>query len=390
MNRTMILTFAGGDYSFELDLELNTKIYGEHTKVYAANENGERYLMARRYRAFQGQGRISSLLMNQEEADEADEADCSVTFYKDLRFHCVCVSREEVYHIDMKELPGRSGRQQNNYGKDDGSGMILVLGSEVTDVSDGSNDGLSKTASLTKKGHSRKLMSGLFNSKIIQSAKHKAAAAVTGKQQNSHQRSLLNDQSYLEVFTNCFDGQYQYVHNLYVGHITDTSYNTVYSNDNDDILASIEAIFNDASGANMIYFDQLNVRLVLGTVYIGAQYSGSFTYSPALIDSSTDISTRLTQMNVWREEYYNENTDDTNGLWHLLTNNHPPAGTVGIAYVGVICSYGYGTGVTNYIWYSPGTWEVWAHEIGHNFGAGHAFDEGTGTTGGIMDYGDGK
>ena len=185
-----------------------------------------------------------------------------------------------------------------------------------------------------------------------------------GDHDNDHgnlNRKLLqndDDNSYFQPFTGCFDSQWNYISLMLIGCVVDTN-------------------------ANQVYRYQLNVRLVLGSVYIGAAYSGSFTYSPALIDSSTDISTRLTQMNVWREEYYNE-YEDTNGLWHLLTNNHPPAGTVGIAYLRVICSYGYGTGVTNYIWYSPGTWEVWAHEIGHNFGGEHAFDEGSGVTGGIM------
>ena len=37
-----------------------------------------------------------------------------------------------------------------------------------------------------------------------------------------------------------------------------------------------------------------------------------------------------------------------------------------------------------------GTWTVNAHEAGHIFGAEHSFENGQGTTGGIMDYGDGK
>merc|ERR1719382_2010650 len=51
------------------------------------------------------------------------------------------------------------------------------------------------------------------------------------------------------------------------------------------------------------------------------------------------------------------------------------------------CVNGYAnTGVS---WYSPRTWTTFAHEVGHNFGADHAFDNGRGVTGGIMDYGDG-
>eukprot|EP00913_Durusdinium_trenchii_P007285 g6847.t1 len=35
-------------------------------------------------------------------------------------------------------------------------------------------------------------------------------------------------------------------------------------------------------------------------------------------------------------------------------------------------------------------WLVFAHELGHNFGGAHSFENGKGKTGGIMDYGDGK
>ena len=38
-------------------------------------------------------------------------------------------------------------------------------------------------------------------------------------------------------------------------------------------------------------------------------------------------------------------------------------------------------------WYTSHTWRIFAHEIGHNFGAHHSFEEGQGTTGRIMDYG---
>jgi len=49
--------------------------------------------------------------------------------------------------------------------------------------------------------------------------------------------------------------------------------------------------------------------------------------------------------------------------------------------------YNYNSGIS---WFSQETWRTFAHEVGHNFGAAHSFEEGQGKTGGLMDYGDGK
>jgi hypothetical protein len=43
--------------------------------------------------------------------------------------------------------------------------------------------------------------------------------------------------------------------------------------------------------------------------------------------------------------------------------------------------------VTSYI-PDEGTWLWFAHEMGHTFGGLHTFQDGVGTTGGILDYGD--
>ena len=61
-------------------------------------------------------------------------------------------------------------------------------------------------------------------------------------------------------------------------------------------------------------------------------------------------------------------------------------GVAGVAYVGTICRGARNTGVN---WDTGRQWKVFAHELGHNFGAHHSFEQGKGRTGGVMDYGDG-
>lgn len=65
---------------------------------------------------------------------------------------------------------------------------------------------------------------------------------------------------------------------------------------------------------------------------------------------------------------------------------------MGLAYVGSVCSRDHDNlGVAAIHSHSTEkTFYAFAHELGHAFGADHSFEEGEGTTGGIMDYGDGR
>ena len=332
MNETMELSFETDDLRFSLDLQLNTKMYSKFTKIYSLDDNGEPYLRPRRYRSYVGTGIIFDRAAATEETEESD---CSVTFYKDSRFHCVCVTEDDVFTVDMSELSRH--HKGPTYDRDGGERLFLTRASEIEE----------------ENGERRRLFGNLFSQKMRQFA---GKNNYKDGEKYSHGRSLL-DQSALIAFDNCFTGQTDYTHQMNIGVITDTSYNSVFGNDDDDIEASIESIFNDATGTNMVYYYQLNVWLAIGTVFIGNSYSG-YSYSPATYSSGYSINSRLDELTNWRKEYLQKNPSDTNGLWHLLTNHHAPPGTVGLAYVGVLCSTQSSTGVSNYISYSPGTWYV--------------------------------
>merc|ERR1712187_324011 len=75
------------------------------------------------------------------------------------------------------------------------------------------------------------------------------------------------------------------------------------------------------------------------------------------------------------------------GAVHLLTGCGEGHGVIGLAHADSICS-GSNTGVNQL--HNSMSWLTFAHELGHNFGGDHSFEEGQGKTGGIMDYGDGR
>ncbi len=124
-----------------------------------------------------------------------------------------------------------------------------------------------------------------------------------------------------------------------------------------------------------------NVELVLTGQYI----STSAATDPYDIDcNSCDIDDQLDQFGFWAVNggFGSINYD----LAHNITNHFPPPGTVGLAWIGTVGNPNYKFGVSNIT--NP-TWLTFIHELGHNFGLQHSFEEGQGSTGGFMDYGDG-
>lgn len=173
----------------------------------------------------------------------------------------------------------------------------------------------------------------------------------------------------------CFDGD-DNVHTFTIGIAVD---NGLYKKLGDDEQKVATYISSVVAEANLIYEAQVGVRLVVGDLVLASTPGGSVSWNTC----GSGINSLLERFRDWTRT-----GASTQGIWHLMTDCFPPPGTVGLAYVGTLCyRLGYNTGVSSYM---SNFWKVVAHEIGHNFGARHSFEEGQGKTGGIMDYGDGR
>jgi len=195
---------------------------------------------------------------------------------------------------------------------------------------------------------------------------------VTFTSQKEVGRSLLT----VEKWKGCFPNGDTVPQRLSVGFAVDVGYYSIWRS----TVGTRQSVLDVLTNSNIIYLTQVNVFLSLGTLEIQTTLGGPAynQYPPC----NTDMYWALNTFTTWRRSQTNED----NGLYHLLTNCYPPPGVIGLAWVGVLCDKTYGTGVSTYTSY---LWRTVAHEIGHNFGAQHTFQEGQGTTGSIMDYGDG-
>lgn len=130
--------------------------------------------------------------------------------------------------------------------------------------------------------------------------------------------------------------------------------------------------------ASFIYEMQMHIRLQIGLLHIYETNNGA----PPFAVGCPDINTKLTQLT-------NDNTIPFFAATHLMTGCGTDYGTVGLAYIGAFCT-AYAKGVNEiHDSGSDSTFLIFAHELGHNLGAEHSFENGMGETGGIMDYGDG-
>jgi len=201
------------------------------------------------------------------------------------------------------------------------------------------------------------------------------------------------------------------------GFIADLSFYQIH-NDIEKTISEVESIL---SHAQHVYIWQVNVMIRLSQLIIvvdqipGASRNSAEFYMgdlpvpvPGDPDATprctTDIQTKLTSLQPFSQNAKQVPVSQSNGdavqqgEWHWLTNCYPIPGVVGVAIrlptrphspmcsgEGNLFLNGLNVGVSSAI--GAGTWLVFAHEMGHNWGLDHSFEDGQSETTGVMDYG---
>lgn len=150
-----------------------------------------------------------------------------------------------------------------------------------------------------------------------------------------------------------------------------------------NVPATIAALSVMVTQARLIYKMQLNIVLQVDNMYFSFNDTSTDSILHTAMNKQNcnyDMGSTLSSFSSW------SSSKPTSGAFHLFTDCFPPPGYVGLANVGTICANGWNVALTSHCG-SYWTWLIFAHELGHNFGALHTFQNGVGTTGGIMDYG---
>eukprot|EP00929_Paragymnodinium_shiwhaense_P040601 TRINITY_DN2117_c0_g1_i10.p1 TRINITY_DN2117_c0_g1~~TRINITY_DN2117_c0_g1_i10.p1 ORF type:complete len:614 (+),score=101.69 TRINITY_DN2117_c0_g1_i10:163-2004(+) len=171
-------------------------------------------------------------------------------------------------------------------------------------------------------------------------------------------------------YPGCYDGDSQ-MHTMQIGLVTDVEAKRVYGS---GMRSRVEGQVAEAS---FIYEKQMNVRLHIASFVM---YESAATAPDYAKDCEGNfIHDKLTGLRADMSRY------SFNAVQHIFTGCGNGWGTVGVAYVGAVCgSWGVASNQLK------SSWRTFAHELGHNLGGGHSFEDGQGQTGGIMDYGNGK
>lgn len=161
-----------------------------------------------------------------------------------------------------------------------------------------------------------------------------------------------------------------------IGVATDCEMTKSFSNTNSTPEAAAkDSIINMVNTASTLYEESFNVSIGLRNLTINeaeCQPTGS-SATPWNVDcDGGNMNWRLNEFSKWRSE----NPDD-NAYWTLVTGC-PTGSEVGVSWMGRLCSSELTTagdnsvtGANVVVGSSGSTWQIFAHETGHTFGAVH-------------------
>jgi len=187
---------------------------------------------------------------------------------------------------------------------------------------------------------------------------------------------------------NCYTGDAA-LHTLQVTIAVDVSYQAeLGSTDPQTIIDEVQA----AVGVSRIaYKTQLNVAVQIKQLYIASAVddAGTVLGQP----SCAGVLAVLSSFSSWLAQTGKplKGIQDA-AAFVAFTGCSIASGITGIANVGGVCAQDVNTAAIarGSAGGALGEWLVFAHELGHVLGAQHTFQNGVGTTGGIMDYSNGQ